>query len=112
MIPPPCKCLQPKDLDSLYSHVLRIEKLNGKFAVVRLVKFGGRVYLIGGSKGVHRCVSLDNFTSDITKLDYKSKQLVVPILTLFHQQYMACSQEIREEVLEHLAVQKYTINNI
>ena len=105
----PCKCLQPKDLDSLYSHVLRIEKLNGKFAVARLVQYGGEPYLIGGSKGVHRCVSLENFKNDISKLDKKSQQLVVPILRLFYQQYMECPEETRQEVLEHLSTSKYTM---
>ena len=105
----PCSNLQPKDLDSLYTHVLRIEKLNGKFAVVRLVNYQGVIYLIGGSKGVHRRVRLAEFETDISKLDSKSQQLVVPILRSFYQQYLGCSEDIRLRILDHLSVRKYTL---
>lgn len=94
----PCNSLVPSDLESIYTKVLRIEKLNGKFAVVRIIEYGGRFYLIGGSKGVHRRVSLDQFERDMSNLDVVSKKLVQPILRLFYEQYTSCSEENRVKI--------------
>ena len=68
----PCGSLVPPNLTSLYTKVLRIEKLNGKCSGVRLFQVDDVWWIVGGSKGVHRCVRLEHFEEDLDALDKKT----------------------------------------
>ena len=105
----PCGSLVPPNLTSLYTKVLRIEKLNGKCSGVRLFQVDDVWWIVGGSKGVHRCVRLEHFEEDLDALDKKTSPLIYQILRSFYREYMSTTPEKQQLIKKRLGEEEYSL---
>jgi hypothetical protein len=97
-----CTSLVPDDLENKYDRVLWTDKLNGKTVVMTSFELEGKFYLLGGSKGVHRIISLDEPIKSLDKLDVNSQKFVKPIFKIFLEQLSNLTKENRTTLLDSL----------